>query len=119
MWRTSPYSRRAAVPMPGVSDSEGTPRAETSLRRPPADHARSSDGRSPPECGLPRFWYQPGVLELRPLDPADAAELRRIRATPEVAGRWDEPEDDFPLHDDPESVRLTILVDGAVAGLIQ
>jgi aminoglycoside 6'-N-acetyltransferase len=49
----------------------------------------------------------------------DAPALRRIRATPEVSARWDEPEDDFPLHDDEESVRLTIVVDGEVAGLIQ
>ena len=59
------------------------------------------------------------MLALRPLAAADAAELRRIRAAPEVSRWWDPPEDDFPLHDDPESERLTILVDGRVAGLIQ
>jgi aminoglycoside 6'-N-acetyltransferase len=59
------------------------------------------------------------MLELRPMAPDDAAALRRIRATPEVSRWWDEPEDDFPLHDDDESTRLTILVDGAIAGLIQ
>lgn len=58
-------------------------------------------------------------MELRPLVESDAAELRRIRATPAVSRWWDEPEDDFPLHDDPESERLTIVVDGRVAGLIQ
>jgi aminoglycoside 6'-N-acetyltransferase len=50
---------------------------------------------------------------------ADAGELRRILALPEVARWWDPPGPDFPLADDPDSVRLTILVDGRVAGLIQ
>jgi aminoglycoside 6'-N-acetyltransferase len=59
------------------------------------------------------------VLELRPLAPDHADELRRIRSAPEVSRWWDEPEDDFPLADDPESTRLTIFVDGRVAGLIQ
>ena len=59
------------------------------------------------------------MLELRPLAPEHADDLRRIRAAPEVSHWWDEPEDDFPLGDDPESTRLTILVDGEVAGMIQ
>src|SRR5262245_55775606 len=58
-------------------------------------------------------------MELRPLAEDDAADLRRIIATPEVARWWDPPEDDFPLRDDPDSTRFTILVDGAVAGMIQ
>jgi aminoglycoside 6'-N-acetyltransferase len=58
-------------------------------------------------------------MELRPLSPDDAGELRRILATPDVARWWDPPEDDFPLADDPDSTRFTILVDGAVAGMIQ
>jgi aminoglycoside 6'-N-acetyltransferase len=57
-------------------------------------------------------------LQLRPVEPADAPELRRIHATPEVARWWDLPEEGFPF-DEPQSTRLTILVDGAVAGLIQ
>jgi aminoglycoside 6'-N-acetyltransferase len=56
---------------------------------------------------------------LRPLVADDAAELRRIRATPEVAQWWEPPEDDFPVDDEPESTRLTIEVDGAVAGMVQ
>jgi RimJ/RimL family protein N-acetyltransferase len=32
---------------------------------------------------------------------------------------WDEPEDGFPFSDDPESTRLTIEFEGAVAGLVQ
>jgi aminoglycoside 6'-N-acetyltransferase len=56
---------------------------------------------------------------LRPLAALDAAELRRIRGTPEVARWWGPPEEDFPMGDEPESTRLTIEVDGAVAGMIQ
>ena len=59
------------------------------------------------------------MLELRPLDASHAGELRRILATPDVAQWWDPPDDDFPLADDPDSTRFTILVDGAVAGMIQ
>jgi aminoglycoside 6'-N-acetyltransferase len=55
---------------------------------------------------------------LRPLAEGDAAELRRIHATPEVARWWDVPDEGFPW-DEPEATRLTIEVDGAIAGLIQ
>jgi aminoglycoside 6'-N-acetyltransferase len=57
-------------------------------------------------------------MVLRPLAAEDEPELRRIRATPEVMRWWDPVEDDFPW-EEPESTRLTIEVDGAVAGLIQ
>jgi aminoglycoside 6'-N-acetyltransferase len=56
---------------------------------------------------------------LRPLAKGDEAELRRIHTTPEVAHWWDLPEESFPWTDEPESMRLTIEYDGAVAGLIQ
>ena len=56
---------------------------------------------------------------LRPLADEDVEELLRIHRTPEVVRWWDEPEPDFPADEDPETVRLTILVDGAVAGLVQ
>jgi aminoglycoside 6'-N-acetyltransferase len=59
-----------------------------------------------------------GRLTLRPLVEGDADELRRIHRTPEVACWWEEPEEAFPW-DEPESTRLTIEVDGAVAGMIQ
>jgi aminoglycoside 6'-N-acetyltransferase len=59
------------------------------------------------------------MLDLRPLAPADARELRRIRATPEVARWWEPPEDDFPLADDPDVTRWTVEVDGVVAGMVQ
>jgi aminoglycoside 6'-N-acetyltransferase len=58
------------------------------------------------------------VMVLRPLAEGDEDELRRIHATPEVARWWDLPDADFPW-DEPESTRLTIEVDGAIAGLIQ
>jgi aminoglycoside 6'-N-acetyltransferase len=56
---------------------------------------------------------------LRPLSEDDEPELRRIHETPEVARWWDMPEEGFPWTDEPESTRLTIEVDGRVAGLIQ
>jgi aminoglycoside 6'-N-acetyltransferase len=59
------------------------------------------------------------MLALRPLAGDDAPELRRIRATPEVARWWEPPEDDFPLADEPDVTRWTIEVDGAVAGMVQ
>jgi aminoglycoside 6'-N-acetyltransferase len=57
-------------------------------------------------------------IVLRPLAEGDAAELHRIHRSAEVAGRWDQPSEDFPW-EEPEVTRLTIVVDGAVAGLIQ
>jgi RimJ/RimL family protein N-acetyltransferase len=56
---------------------------------------------------------------LRPLEPGDVAELRRIREAPEVMRWWDAVEDDFPLGDEPEATRFTIEVDGTVAGMAQ
>jgi aminoglycoside 6'-N-acetyltransferase len=53
------------------------------------------------------------------MTPADAPALTRIRATPEVARWWDEPDAGWPFTDDPGATRLVIEVDGAVAGLIQ
>jgi aminoglycoside 6'-N-acetyltransferase len=59
------------------------------------------------------------ALELRPLAAADVAELLRIHRTPEVRRWWGDPEPGFPTDDDPAATRLTIVVEGAVAGLIQ
>jgi aminoglycoside 6'-N-acetyltransferase len=56
---------------------------------------------------------------VRPIEERDAAELRRIHALPEVVRWWDVPEEGFPLTDDTDSMRFTIEVDGAVAGMIQ
>jgi aminoglycoside 6'-N-acetyltransferase len=57
-------------------------------------------------------------LTLRPLAPGDEEELRRIHWTPEVRHWWDEPDAGFPW-DELESTRLTIVVDGRIAGMIQ
>ena len=61
---------------------------------------------------------RPGLI-LQPLAEGDEGELRRIHATPEVVRWWDLPAEGFPWTDEPEATRLTIEVDGAVAGLIQ
>jgi aminoglycoside 6'-N-acetyltransferase len=45
--------------------------------------------------------------------------LEEIHSTPEVARWWDAPNAGFPTADQPGATRLTIEVDGAVAGLIQ
>jgi aminoglycoside 6'-N-acetyltransferase len=58
------------------------------------------------------------LVELRPLEEADAARLREMVETPEVAAWWGPQDADFPW-DEPESTRFTILVDGEVAGLVQ
>jgi aminoglycoside 6'-N-acetyltransferase len=58
-------------------------------------------------------------LVLRPLADGDEAELLRIHRTPEVALWWDVPDEGFPWSDEPQSTRLTIVFDGAIAGLIQ
>jgi aminoglycoside 6'-N-acetyltransferase len=57
-------------------------------------------------------------MTLRPLAAGDEPELRRIHATPEVRRWWGVPDEDFP-REEPESVRFTIEVDGAIVGLIQ
>jgi aminoglycoside 6'-N-acetyltransferase len=59
------------------------------------------------------------VIVLRALVATDAPALRRVRATPEVSRWWGPAEDNFPLGDEDEVTRLTIEVDGAVAGLVQ
>jgi aminoglycoside 6'-N-acetyltransferase len=56
---------------------------------------------------------------LRPLRADDEAELLRIHRAPEVLRWWDRPADGFPWTDEPESTRLVIEADGAVAGLVQ
>lgn len=61
----------------------------------------------------------PSGLVIRPLARGDEAALLRIHRAPEVKRWWDEPEEGFPWEDDPDSTRLVIEVEGAVAGLIQ
>ena len=58
-------------------------------------------------------------IVLRPLAEGDEVELVRIHTTPEVMRWWDVPDEGFPWTDDPGETRLTIEVDGAVAGMIQ
>jgi aminoglycoside 6'-N-acetyltransferase len=58
-------------------------------------------------------------MQIRPLAAADASELLRIHRTPEVARWWGEPEAGFPLADDPDATRQTIVIDGRVAGMIE
>ena len=60
-----------------------------------------------------------GMVELRPLSPDDAEELLRIHRLPEVRRWWDDPSDGFPLTDEPDVIRWTVVVDGGVAGLVQ
>jgi aminoglycoside 6'-N-acetyltransferase len=55
---------------------------------------------------------------LRQLAAGDEAELLRIHRTSEVKRWWDDPDEGFPW-DEPESSRLTIEVDGRIAGMIQ
>jgi aminoglycoside 6'-N-acetyltransferase len=58
-------------------------------------------------------------ITLRPLASGDEAELLRIHTAPDVLRWWDEPAEGFPWTDEPEATRLTIEVDGAIAGMIQ
>jgi aminoglycoside 6'-N-acetyltransferase len=58
-------------------------------------------------------------VALRPLVEADTAELVQIHKSPGVVRWWGPPAEGFPMSDEPEATRLTIEVDGTVAGLIQ
>jgi RimJ/RimL family protein N-acetyltransferase len=61
------------------------------------------------------------VVVLVPVAGDHVGELRRIVGTPEVRGRWGDQEvrdPDWPF-DDPSATPFTILVDGAVRGLVQ
>ena len=67
---------------------------------------------------------EPGTLRgesvvLRRTTSADAGALRALRASPEVVEWWGELPDGFPAVDEPDVTRWTILVEGAVAGMIQ
>lgn len=59
------------------------------------------------------------MIVLRPLTERDVPELLRIHSTPEVRRWWDAPDERFPFDDDPDTTRLTIEVDGRVAGMVQ
>ena len=85
--------------------------------RPPAARA-GAEGRDRGRGHLRDREVAVMTVVLRPLVVEDEPELIRIHRTPDVERWWDVPADGFPW-DEPESVRLTIEVDGAVAGLIQ
>ena len=59
------------------------------------------------------------LVTLRPLETGDTERLRAIRRTPEVARWWGPLEDGFPMTDEPEATRFTILIGGRVAGMVQ
>ncbi len=59
-----------------------------------------------------------GGLNLRPLAAGDVRALTRIHRTEEVRRWWSDPDEEFPW-EEPDATRLTVEVDGAVAGLIQ
>ena len=58
-------------------------------------------------------------MTLRPLEAGDAAGLLRIHLTPEVSRWWGQPDEGFPMTDEPTAVRFAILIDGRVAGMVQ
>jgi len=60
----------------------------------------------------------PTKISLRPLAEDHVGDLRWIHQRPGVVRWWDEPDEEFPW-DEPESTRLTIFVDGQIAGMIQ
>lgn len=79
---------------------------------------------SPPATGDAPGVDLPGLLRgervvLRPVAHADAAELRRIHATPEVAHWWGPPDPAFPFDHEPDTTVWLIEHAGALAGLIQ
>ena len=59
------------------------------------------------------------LVTLRPLEAGDTEQLLRIHRTPEVSRWWGQPDEGFPMTDEPEAVRFTILIEGRVAGMVQ
>jgi aminoglycoside 6'-N-acetyltransferase len=80
--------------------------------------AHGGDAEGPGSTSLRSAGAHPSGVVLRPLAGGDEDELRRIHVTAEVARWWDAPAESFPW-DEPDSTRLTIVVDGVIAGLIQ
>ena len=59
------------------------------------------------------------MVELRRTSTADGDALRALLGTPEVGAWWGPVPDGFPMQDDPDATRWSILLDGRIAGLIQ
>ena len=56
---------------------------------------------------------------LRPVTADDAETLRRIHLAPEVVAWWGQPDQGFPLSDEPDATRLTVWDGEKIAGLVQ
>jgi aminoglycoside 6'-N-acetyltransferase len=56
---------------------------------------------------------------LREVQTGDADALRAIHRTQEVSAWWGLPDSEFPFDDDPRSIRMTILLDEAIVGVVQ
>ncbi len=89
------------------------------------DARRAASGRAQEaRRGGPQHAHRRDVLRgervlLRPLADDDAELLRAVHSTPEVHAWWGEAPEGFPLNDDRDAVRFTILFEDEVAGLIQ
>jgi aminoglycoside 6'-N-acetyltransferase len=59
------------------------------------------------------------LVTLRALEAGDTEELLRIHRAPEVSRWWGQPDEGFPMTDEPTATRFTILVGGRVAGMLQ
>src|SRR4051794_25838027 len=59
------------------------------------------------------------AVVLRRMAPADGDALRALLATPEVRAWWGPVPDGFPIEDDPDATRWSILHEDRIAGLIQ
>jgi aminoglycoside 6'-N-acetyltransferase len=58
-------------------------------------------------------------LALMPVRLEHAELLRLLRRTPEVGRWWEPPPDGWPLAPEPDLHKLTVIVDGEVAGYVQ
>jgi aminoglycoside 6'-N-acetyltransferase len=58
-------------------------------------------------------------LVLVPVRPEHAQRLRALRGSPEVGRWWEPPPNGWPLIPEPDLHKLTLLVDGEVAGYVQ
>ena len=56
---------------------------------------------------------------LRVTAPEDAPTLRAVHSEPEVCAWWNLPGEHWPFDDDPETVYLTMWLEGEIAGFIQ